>query len=304
MEPAVVWLCHRRCSVHLGMKAIRNERDIHTMNIRNLLAGVSMLAVACLVCGTAARADTILWVDDAAGNIGQVDVTTDSVVAGSVHSTGLGSNLTDIGFNSSGTLYGTTFSGLYSINTTTGAATSLGAYNVGGGGMNALVGSGGTSLLAASGVTSTVYSVNPASPGSAVTYASSPVVSAGDLAFNATTLYESGIATAGYDELVNVSTDHVVAAFSSGGSHLSSVFGLADDGTTMYAVDGTVVYSVNLTSGVLTTLFNYGGHGLGSANGTAFIGEGSTSVPEPASLLLFGTAVVALGLLRRPRSGA
>jgi hypothetical protein len=41
---------------------------------------------------------SFLWIDDSAGNIGQVNVTTGTVVAGSVHNTGLGGNLTDIGF--------------------------------------------------------------------------------------------------------------------------------------------------------------------------------------------------------------
>jgi hypothetical protein len=54
-----------------------------------------------------ARADMILYIDDASGNIGRVDITTQTVVAGSVHSTG--QSLTDIGFGAGGALYGTTF---------------------------------------------------------------------------------------------------------------------------------------------------------------------------------------------------
>jgi hypothetical protein len=49
----------------------------------------------------------ILYIDDASGNIGRVDITTQTVVAGSVHSTG--QSLTDIGFGAGGALYGTTF---------------------------------------------------------------------------------------------------------------------------------------------------------------------------------------------------
>jgi hypothetical protein len=264
--------------------------------------GCALLTV-CLAGGTA-RADTILYIDDTSGNIGQVDITTGATVAGSVHSTGLGANLTDIGFNSTGTLYGTTFTALYSINTSTGAATSLGSYGTENG-MNALVGSGGTTLLGAADDSDTIYSINPASPGSPATYKTSPAPAAGDLAFSGTTLYEAAIASNGNDELVNVTTGAVVGLFhvgTSGGAELDGVFGLADDGPTMYGVDGNTVYSVNLTTGVLTDLFTYGG-GLGAANGTAFIGEGSTaSTPEPGSIALLGSVLIGVvGIARRRR---
>jgi hypothetical protein len=216
----------------------------------------------------------------------------------------LGGNLTDIGFNSTGTLYGTTFTGLYSINTSTGAATSLGSYGTESG-MNALVGSGGTTLLGAANDSGTIYSINPASPGSPATYKTSPATSAGDLAFSGTTLYESAVAGNGNDELIDVTTGAVVGLFHVGtaaGAELSGVFGLADDGTTMYGVDGNTVYSVNLTTGVLTDLFNYAG-GLGAANGTAFVGEGSTaSTPEPGSIALLGSVLIGVvGIARRRR---
>jgi hypothetical protein len=268
------------------------------MTSRRLTAATCLIAFGTLWGGMAARADVVLWVDDASGNIGKVDLTTHTVSG--VVNTGLGANLTDIGFNSSGTLYGTTFTALYSIDTSTGAPTSLGNYNSGGGGMNALVGSGGTTLLAASNSTTEVYLVNPTSPGSATNYAPSPLAAAGDLAFAGSTLYEAGIGDTG-DELVDVSSDSIVGYFSSGGTHLTGVFGLADDGTTMYAVNGTEVYSVNIANGDLTSLFDYGGHGLGGANGTAFIGEGSP-VPEPTSLVLISSGLLGLGVIRRRRT--
>ena len=67
----------------------------------------STIAVAPML-ASVARADTILWIDDANGNIGQVDINTQSVVAGSVQNTGLGTNLTDIAFGTNKVLYGTT----------------------------------------------------------------------------------------------------------------------------------------------------------------------------------------------------
>jgi hypothetical protein len=247
------------------------------LNKNGLLNWAGAAAVAMMTIGaTAARADIDLWIDDTSGNIGEVDITTMSVVAGTVNNTG--QILTDIGFIGS-TLYGTTYTGLYSINTGTGAATSIGTYSVGGGGMNALVGNG-TGLLGASNATTTVYNINPTNA-SATTYASSPLPSAGDLAFQGGTLYESAIGSAG-DELVNVNTGTVIGYFhTTSVANFAAVYGLADDGTTMYAVDGTEVYSVNLSTALLTPLFDYGSnpYGLTDANGTAFMSENVNGVP-------------------------
>lgn len=261
-----------------------------------------LITFGALGAASVARADTILYIDDTSGNIGQVDITTQSVVSGSVHSTGLGSNLTDLGFTSSGTLYGTTFTGLYSINPATGSATNVTTYSGGINTMNALVGNG-SSLLGASNSTKDIYAIDPAS-GSVSLSAHSTEESAGDLAFANSILYEAGIGKNGNDSLVNITSGKTVGAFKVGnghGSELSGVFGLADDGTNMYAVDGTTVYTVNLKNAVLTKVFNYGGHGLGSADGTAFIGEGPTDVPEPGSLMLLGTGLVMLGVFLKRR---
>ena len=259
----------------------------------------ALVATILLGCSVRAHADTILWIDDTTGNIGQVDLTTLSVVAGSVHSTGLGSNLTDIGFTQNGTLYGTTFTGLYSINKSTGATTSLGSYGTEGG-MNALVGDG-ASLLGAANDSTKIYSINPASPGSPATFATSPADSAGDLAFSGPQLFESGVAINGNDELINVSTDTVIGQFhTTSQSAFTGVFGLADDGTTMYAVNGNTVYSVNLSTALLTEVLSYSGNtqGLGIANGTAFANEASNPAPEPSTIAVFGAAIAGLGALR------
>ena len=72
------------------------------------------------------RTDVTLSIDDSAGNIGTVDLTTQSVtVIGNA-----GVVLTDIAFSPSGNLYGNSFTNLYSVSTTTGVATNIGATGV------------------------------------------------------------------------------------------------------------------------------------------------------------------------------
>jgi hypothetical protein len=173
--------------------------------------------------------------------------------------------------------------------------------------MNALVGNG-ANLLGASNATTGVYNINP-SNASATTFATSPTGSAGDLAFAGSTLYEAGVGPTGADDLVNVTTGTDIGAFHLGATLFGNVFGLADDGTTMYAVAGTQVFSVNLSNASLTLLFDYGGGVLGAANGTAFVNENTSATPIPAALPLFATGIGGLGLLgwrrkRKAQAGA
>jgi hypothetical protein len=170
--------------------------------------------------------------------------------------------------------------------------------------MNALVGTGTvTQLLGASFQNSNVYRINDASAALTV-ISTAPSTSAGDLAFAGNVLY--GIGQSGGPNTLETLTgapisQQVMHVGSTSGPTLSNVFGLADDGTTMYAVAGTEVYSVNLANAVLTPLFDYSlnenGQNLTSVTGAAFIGEGPTGVPEPATFGLLGVGLLGLGFL-------
>jgi hypothetical protein len=246
------------------------------MKIRSgIFAGALALAIGLGIAG--AHADTTLRIDDSSGNIGTVDVNTQAVtVIGNS-----GQILTDLGFTANGSLYGTTFTGLYSINQSTGVATFIGNYIVGNGGMNGLLGSG-ANLLASSSTTNLIYSVSPGAPGSATNYALSPYISAGDLAFANGVLYESIVDPGtGNDALANINTDSIIGDFS---GDLTNLYGLAYSNGVMYGIGGTEIYSVNLATAGLTPLFNYSASGLGAANGAAVLGE--AAVPEPSSLLM------------------
>jgi len=108
-------------------------------------------------------------------------------------------------------------------------------------------------------------------------------------------LFESATGGNGADQLVDASTGTVVGQFhTTTTSGFSNVFGLADDGAAMYAVAGTEIYTVDLSSGLLTPVLDYSGHGLGDANGTAFLAENNT-VPEPSTWAMMMLGFAGLG---------
>jgi hypothetical protein len=254
---------------------------------------------------------SILWISDANDNIGRVDTVAQNVVALSVHNTG--QQLTDIAFDNTGQMFGTTFTGLGTINQNTGAFGSRGTYS-GESGMNALLGTS-SGLLGGTFTSTNIYNINSANAGLSL-FTNAPNTSSGDLAIHNGVLYGLGN-SGGANTLNTLSGTHSAATLHVGspaGATLSTLFGLADDGTTLFAVAGTEVYSVNPATAVLTPLFDYSlaenGQNLGAVTGAAFVIEGTiappppvTGVPEPASLGLFGFGLLGLGLIaHRKRS--
>jgi hypothetical protein len=248
----------------------------YAMQKKSLFGAVS--AIVMLVGGAdLAHADTNLWVSDTNGTIGLVDITTGAVTQ--VHNTG--KTLTDIGFIGS-QLYGVTVSNLFKINKATGASTLIGS-NFSDQGMNALVGKG-AGLLGASSASTNIYSISPTTAALTIIPPPSRLPSAGDLAFSSGMLFESAEGFDFLGELVNVSTETEVGRFHTTTiPSFTDVYGLADDGTTMFAVAGTEIYTVNLSNARLTPVLNYAGHGLVDGHGIAFVGENGPMVPEPST---------------------
>ncbi len=235
-----------------------------------------------------ATAAQVLWIDDDQGRLGTVDVGTGAVtVVGN-----MGVVMTDIAFAADGTLYGTTFTGLYKINTTTAATTFIGSTGLSGG--NALVfGTDGT-LYTAAYDTSNLYKLN-SSTGAATNLGGVGASSAGDLAFNGGNLYM----TSTDNNLVKINLSPV-GGTNVGSLGFSSAFGLATAANgVLYGVSGTSIYSIDPTTGHGTFVLNYSGHGLGAANGTSFITE--AAVPEPSSVVMLGIAFTTMAAVAHRR---
>jgi len=249
----------------------------------------SILGAACAAAMTlsAATAAPVMHVHDSFGNLGTVDVATGTVtVIGN-----MGVVMTDIGFDPAGNLYGLSFTGFYAINPTTAAATFIGNHGVPG--ANALVfATDGTAYAA--GVSSTqLYTINPVT-GAGTSLGTMGFASGGDLAFFGGDLYlADSLSRLVKIDLANLANTAVVGSFG-----VSGVFGLATgNDNTLYAVAGTTIYTVDVTTGAATNPVNFGGQGLGQAFGQSFFTEArATPVPEPFALGLFGVGLAALGL--------
>lgn len=250
-----------------------------------MIAALALLAVACIP----AHADSVnLLVDDSSGMLGYVNVDTGAVTL--LGNSGVA--LTDIAFSPTGALYGVNFSNLYSINTTTGHASEIGPL---GDNSNALVFSSSATLYSAE------FNFDTVNPGTGQTTLIGSLTdpSAGDLAFVNGQLY---LATSS-DHLAILNT--VTGAETIvGETGVENLFGLASpDGKTLYGVAGTDVYLINASTGAATFLVNYGGQGLGQANGESFLSEAqtppSTVTPEPSTWVLLASGLLLLMMITR-----
>jgi bacillolysin len=208
-----------------------------------------------------------IHVDDAAGVLGTVNVGTESS-ATIGHS---GAILTDIARTSSGAMYGIDLNNLYSINTSTGAATLIGSLGAGGGGMNALVASG-SGLLAASNSSTSIYSINTSTGAATPLSGSLGFSSMGDLAFHRGSLY-AAVMNGTFSDLVRVTISGSSFTATNLG-HVTSendLYGLAKGSdNNLYGFAGTRVLKINTTNPALSTIVvpNFGaGSTLGQANG-------------------------------------
>ncbi len=253
---------------------------------------LALWVVASLLGTGIANAAPIMYVHDANGVLAKVDV-----VTGDVDLIGnMGVQMTDIAFDPSGNLFGISFGGLYGIDATTATPTFLGSHGIAGG--NALVfGADGT--LYAAGGTPNLYTLNTGT-GASTNLGATGFASGGDLAFFNGQLY---LANASSDlvhiDLANLANSSLIGDFG-----FASVFGLATgDNNVLYGVGGTQIFTVDVSTGAGSNAVNYAGQGLGQAFGQSFYTESGAPppVPEPATLVLLGSAVVSWSAYHRRR---
>lgn len=243
-------------------------------------------------------AGPIMHVHDSSGNLGTVDVATGSVtVIGN-----MGVTMTDIAFSPTGSLFGLSFTGLYSINPTTAAATFIGNHSIPGG--NALVFGNDGKLYGGGFSTTSLFTINTTT-GAGTNLGNMGFASGGDLAFKDGSLFLASSS----NQLVKVDLSNLANTSAIGSFGVSGVFGLATGSdNVLYAVAGTTVYKVDTTTGAATDPVSFAGHGLGTAFGQSFFTEacsvncGPVPVPIPATLALLSIGLTVLGISRRRKS--
>jgi hypothetical protein len=256
-------------------------------SVNILSSGLATLALIITVSSNL-HAEPWLYVDDASGVLGKVDVSTGSVqIIGN-----LGATLTDIAFDPTGNLYGLSWTNFYTIDLTTGAATLVGPHGIGN--ATAMVfGPDGTAYSAGYS-DNWLYTVNTQT-GVGTKNHNTGYHGFGDLAFNGGNLFMS---TDTYD-LVKIDLTGHGTAQQVMPLGMTTLWGsdTAGDGF-LYGVAGTSVYKFDLSAHTLTSMCNYAGHGLGAAYGASWY---PTPEPSTVTMLSVGAISVLIFTLRRQK---
>jgi PEP-CTERM motif len=196
-----------------------------------------------------------------------------------------GFQMTDIALTPNGTLYGVDYTSLYTISPATGASTWVGTITGASATLNALV-SGPTGQLYAAGGSS-LYTLSPT--GAAAVIGTGPYDSSGDLEYISGSLY---LTSAFSDDLYRIPVASPNSPVFVGSIGVPNIYGLAYVNNTLYGYTGNgTVLSIGTSDASSTILAT--GPGTWGATVTG-------ATPEPSSLLLLGSGVLALGgFLRR-----
>lgn len=276
---------------------LATKRDIPFHNPSHPKTGNAMrkeiiipaIVLSAILGATGAMAAPTMYVHDGSGRLATVNVAT-----GAVNLIGaMGTSMTDIAFDPRGNLFGISFSGLYSINPATAAASFIGNHSIAGG--NALVFASDGTLYGAGHSTSSLFKIDPLT-GASTNLGNTGFNSGGDLAFNNKHLY---LASTG-NQLVDVNLRNPSDTFAVGGFGVSNVFGLATgDDNVLYAVANTTIYTVDTATGLATNPVNFVGAGLGIAGGQTFISEAITVIPEPETYAMLLAGLGLIGAISR-----
>lgn len=224
-----------------------NDKDVVSIQIWNAQTDEGPAGCLQTVNNSSPSSCPTIWIDDAQGQIGIVNVATGSATV--IGNSGV--ILTDIAFDPNGNLYGITFDTLYSINKATGVATEIGPLGVTD--ANSLVFSPSGVLYAAGNKSNNLYTINTKT-GSARVIFNTGYSSGGDLAFLNGNLY--------YTDAANLllikfnPTTKTTTLIGPIGSYPFYGLAVATNGV-LYGVANNSIYSISTSTGAGTLVSTY-----------------------------------------------